>query len=116
MSVYPKRIMTFDRFDNAVFGLFGLLNERPKDAVPDDQCTSIIFIQILFINAVMHPVMRRCVKDVFKPAEPIDELCVDPKLVDQVQTVHKSKHPRRKSQQHYRSVKDPVGNTREPAL
>lgn len=39
-----------------------------------------------------------------------------PELMQEVEAVHKREHPRCKTEQHYRSIKDPMENTAEPAL
>src|SRR6185369_12355339 len=64
----------------------------------------------------MNTVMRRRVENVFERAEPLHEFCMDPKLVDQIESVHQGEHPRRKSQKHDRCIEHPVRDAAKPAL
>src|ERR1043166_4565475 len=64
----------------------------------------------------MDTVMRRCVQHVFQRTELMNELCVDPKLVDQVKAVHQSEHPRCEAKQHNGCIEYPVQNSAKPAL
>ena len=108
--------MAIDRLDDAVPGLFSFLNKRAKQSVPNDQRTSVVFVQILIVNAVVNTVMRWRVKDRFQPAEATDKFGMNPELVNEIKTVHQCKHPRREPQQHDRGVKDPMRDPREPTL
>lgn len=116
MSVDPNRVETFDRFDDAVSGFLGLGDEGSKELVPNNKYAGVVLIEVRIVNAMMHPMVRRSVQDVFKRAEVADEFRVYPELVDQVETVHQGEHPRCKTEQHDRSIKYPMQDTREPAL
>ena len=116
MRVYPKRIVAADRFDDPVSRFLAFVHERSEESVPDYQDTRVILIKIRFVNAVVHPMMRRCVEDPFDRAEPLDEFRVDPELIDQIESVHHDEHPRGETEQHHRRVKDPMQQSAEPAL
>ena len=64
----------------------------------------------------MDPVVRRRVEYILKPAHRLDKFCVYPKLINEIKTVHHREHPRRKSQQHDRGIKQPVQSAAKPAL
>lgn len=64
----------------------------------------------------MGPVVRRSIENIFSPAKPIDEFSMYPELVNEVESMHQGEHPRSKTQEHDRCVKDPVRDARKPAL
>src|SRR5436190_11141665 len=60
--------------------------------------------------------MRWCVQDSFERAKFLDELCVDPELVNQIEAMHQGEHPRGKAEQHYERIECPMQRAAEPAL
>src|SRR5690606_37072223 len=42
--------------------------EGSENTVPENKYSCIILVQVLWIGSMMHPVMRRCIENKFKPA------------------------------------------------
>lgn len=117
MKVYPERVVASYRFYDPVSRGVGLRNEGTEKAVPNDQNAGIIPVKIVLIHAVVHAVVRRRIENELDHAgKPVDEFGMDPELVDQIESVHEQKHPRGKSEKHYRRVEDPVQDAAEPTL
>lgn len=87
MERNSQRIKCADLFDYAIAaGLTCtvLRHKSSKQSIPNDQDAAIISIQILWVDGVMDPMVRRRIEKKFnrRPQSP-DGLGVKPKLVDQ---------------------------------
>ena len=104
----PDRIVGIDRFHNAVFWWIGpvFLDETAEHLVPDDENACIILIQIFWVGSVVDTVMARRIHHGFEPAwEPVNHLCVDPVLIDEVQPADEKDKQRVETKNHHRHAK-----------
>src|SRR5258705_8282585 len=73
-------------------------------------------MQIRIVNAGMDAMVRRRIQDVFEKSHALYKTCVNPELVNEIEAVHQSEHPRSEAKQHHRRVEHPVQSSRKPAL
>ncbi len=58
-------IDALDGSDKPINNLFLLLLKCPEHAIPDDENSGIVFVQVFGVGAVMNPVMRRGIHQPF---------------------------------------------------
>ena len=82
----PDRVPAVKRGLGAIhaFRSFGLVGA--KEAIPKNEYRTEIFVDVLVVDRVVHPVVGRGREDFVKPAQAADVFGVDPKLV------HEDKH------------------------
>ncbi len=110
------RIVGFEVMQNAVVRAFFLLGKRTEELVPDDEDTTVIFIQIFDILAMMDAVVRWGVENPLQRAEPVDGFGMDPKLVQQADRLHGQDHQRREAEQGQPKPEDKAGENACPGL
>jgi len=97
---HPQRIEGFDvlgqpEADTLDFGL-----EGAEQAVPDDQDSAVVAIQVLRVGAVVDTVMGRRIEDEFNwSPEFSDSLRVNEELVDKIDRLLQQDHPGGKSEE-----------------
>ena len=120
MECHLERVEGADVLDDAVARqiLFQLLDKGTEHAIPDDQRSSIVGIEIAWIGGVVDAVMRGRVEDEFEPApHPADRLGVDPELINEVEAVDEGDQRRMEAEQHHRHLQhEHAGEQAGPAL
>lgn len=82
-----------DAVARAVIGAFGF--EGAEQAIPDDEDTGIVAVEITRVDRVVDAVMRRRVHHRFEPARTApDRFGMDPELIDQVRSTAEQHHRR----------------------
>ena len=82
--------------------------ERTEQAVPHDQNTAVIFVQVPVIHRMVDPMVGRTAEPAVKPAQATDLLCVHPELVEQIDHGHHTEYQRRHAQHGHGQVKHPT--------
>ncbi len=64
-----------------------------EQLVPEDQNAGMIAVQIPDIGRMVHPMVRWCIENLFKPGrQPVNQLGMQPELVKQVYGHHDKDH------------------------
>src|SRR6476660_847866 len=100
VRLYPKKVVALDGFNDAVAWFFGFGDKGAEYSVPNDEDAGVVAVEIPVVHAVVDAVVRGCIQDPLERAEALDELGVDPKLIDQVESVHHNEHPRSEAHEH----------------
>ena len=93
---------------------FGL--ETPKPAIPDDEDSRMIAIDVLRVGGVVYAVMRRRVDDQLEYAHMPDHLCMYPKLVEQADGLHRKDHDGLESRQRHPQPENERTESAGPSL
>ena len=79
-----------------------------EQAVPDDENAAVILVEILVVDAVMHPMVRGRGEHAIEPAELADEFGVNPELVEEIDEADRDEHDRRHAGDRHRQIEDPA--------
>lgn len=109
MQVRPQWVVPLELIENPIAGLLFLLGEGSEESVPDYQHTTVVPVEIFVIDSMMDAMVRRRVQNLFEEPDLPDKPCVNPKLIDEIHSVHRQKHPRSEADEHQRNVEDPMG-------
>jgi hypothetical protein len=103
--ICPNGIPTIQGFRNAVSRPLFFLLKRAKHAVPYNEGARVIFIDVLRVATMVHPMMRRCIEYQLYPSRQLaDRFSMDPELVQSVESSHKYKVERLKTKERDRKV------------
>src|SRR5262245_57985867 len=114
MSVRPNHVPAVEWFDNAVDRFFFLRRESPEQAIPDNQNPGVVFVDVLWIAAVMYTVMRRSVQKPLEGTHPTDRTRVKPELADCIQRDRPERNFDRKSQCGKREIEEHAEESLQP--
>ena len=84
IGVGEDRVECAEPAPDAVDRRLDLILVGAEQAIPDDENAAVILVEILVVDAVMHPVVRRRGEYAVEPAEPADQLGVNPELVEEI--------------------------------
>ena len=84
-EMHLERIDGIELGGKAIGRLENLILKGAKHPIPNDEHAPIIFIQIELVRAMVHPVQRGTVENLFEPTHFADDLCMQPKLIRQHQ-------------------------------
>ena len=85
MRVDPEQIITHQWFNRAVARRIIFRDKRPEHSIPKHKNSGVIFVEIVVVRAVMNAVMRRRVKNIFKPrGQFANDFGVNPELIKQI--------------------------------
>lgn len=102
--------------NQTVSGGFLLLLESSKHAIPDDENTSIVFVEIFGVSSMVNTVVGRRVENKFHEAIQLtDALSVHPELIERVKLFVNEKDTRR-DEESQRKIEKPVEKLLENAL
>ena len=105
----PQQVERAQLFYNPVADFFALhlFGECPEDAVPDDEGSGVILIEIARVGRVVDAVVAWRVHDIFDPArEFVNCLGVDPELINEIERADEQQHRGMKTQKCQRYAED----------
>src|SRR5690606_33419561 len=104
-DVRPHGIPAVEWFGDAVSRFFLFRLESAEHAIPNDQRSRVVLVNVFGIASVMDAMMRGCVKNEFYPSGKFaDGFRVDPELIQGVEGGDEHEVERLKSKQRNRQV------------
>src|ERR1035441_3819931 len=90
--------------------------ETSKPAVPDDQYSCVIAVNILRVGCVMNAVMGRSVHHRLQDSHPLDQLGMNPELVEQADGLQSEDHDGMESHQWHPQPENERKESTRPSL
>ena len=109
MKHAPQQVERAQLLDDAIADFFALdfLGKGAEHAVPNNEGTGVIAVQITRVGCVMDAVMAGRVHDIFEPArEFVNRLGMNPELIDEIECADEQQHRGMKAQKCQRYPED----------
>src|SRR5436189_1280463 len=85
-----------------------LVLERTENAIPDEENSNVILVQVNIVLRVVDAVIRRRLHPVIQEPEPPDVPCVRPELVEKLRHAYQQKYRERYAAQRERQIENPA--------
>jgi hypothetical protein len=117
VDIRPDWVPAIEWLGDTVGGSLLLFFKSAKHPVPDNKYTCMVLIDILWVNAMMYPVMGRGIENIFKPTGHFfDYLGMYPKLIKRVDGQYGEEGNRINAQHRDREENKERQHIMEPAL
>ena len=98
-----NRIVGFYILGDAIYGLLSFRLKSPKHSVPNNECRTVILIDIISVRGMMHTVMRWSrEEELYRCRKFADILGVNPELIQNCNLMADEEYERIEAHEHHR--------------